>query len=109
MQYFTERHITGWRCHYNVKEHLDFVFLDKHMAVFVDGYFWHGHDCINTRPAENKDYRNRKSQKSIEHDAAVTQSFHNRSWIVIRIWECKLKKKNRDPLEQKLKPILDCL
>lgn len=64
IQYFDERHITGWRRHYNVKGHPDFVFLDKRIAIFVDGCFWHGHDCRNTRPAENAEYWNRKRQKT---------------------------------------------
>ena len=29
IQYFDEKHITGWRRHYNVKGHPDFVFLDN--------------------------------------------------------------------------------
>ncbi len=105
IQYFDEKHITGWRRHYNVKGHPDFVFLNKHIAIFVDGCFWHGHDCRNTRPAENAEYWNRKRQKNIEHDAAVTQLFQERGWCVIRIWECELKKKNRAILDEKLAPI----
>lgn len=105
IQYFDEKHITGWRRHYNVKGHPDFVFLDKHIAIFVDGCFWHGHDCRNTRPAENAEYWNRKRQKNIEHDAAVTQLFQERGWCVIRIWECELKKKNRAVLDAKLAPV----
>ena len=105
IQYFDEKHITGWRRHYNVKGHPDFVFLDKHIAIFVDGCFWHGHDCRNTRPAENAEYWNRKRQKNIEHDAAVTQLFQERGWCVIRIWECELKKKNRAILDAKLAPV----
>ena len=85
IQYFDERHITGWRRHYNVKGHPDFVFLDKRIAIFVDGCFWHGHDCRNTRPAENAEYWNRKRQKNIEHDAAVTQLFQDRGWCVKKI------------------------
>ena len=105
IQYFDEKHITGWRRHYNVKGHPDFVFLDKHIAIFVDGCFWHGHDCRNTRPAENAEYWNRKRQKNIEHDAAVTQLFQERGWCVIRIWEFELKKKNRAVLDAKLAPV----
>lgn len=45
IQYFSSNHITGWRRKYNVKGHPDFVFLDKRIAIFVDGCFWHGHDC----------------------------------------------------------------
>ena len=43
-------------CHHSfgniqeVKGHPDLVFLKEKVAVFVDGCFWHGHDCRNTRP-----------------------------------------------------------
>ena len=79
--------------------------LSSIMTIFVDGCFWHGHDCRNTRPAENAEYWNRKRQKNIEHDAAVTQLFQERGWCVIRIWECELKKKNRAVLDAKLAPV----
>ena len=41
---FKKNNITGWRRNYPVKGHPDFVFLDKKIAIFVDGCFWHGHD-----------------------------------------------------------------
>ncbi len=102
IEYFNAAHITGWRRNYKVKGHPDFVFLDKRIAIFVDGCFWHGHDCRNTRPAENADYWNKKRTKNIEHDLAVTELFEHRGWTVIRIWECELKKKNRHILDEKL-------
>ena len=102
IEHFNAAHITGWRRNYKVKGHPDFVFLDKRIAIFVDGCFWHGHDCRNTRPAENADYWNKKRTKNIEHDLAVTELFEHRGWTVIRIWECELKKKNRHILDEKL-------
>ena len=33
------------------------------IAVFVDGCFWHGHDCRNTTPSDNKEYWDRKHQR----------------------------------------------
>lgn len=45
IQIFKENSIVGWKRKYPVKGHPDFVFLDKKIAVFVDGCFWHGHDC----------------------------------------------------------------
>lgn len=50
IQVFAENGITGWRRNYQVKGHPDFVFPKRKIAVFVDGCFWHGHDCRNTRP-----------------------------------------------------------
>ena len=53
--FFKANNIKGWRRKYPVKGHPDFVFVDKRIAVFVDGCFWHGHDCRNTKPKQNED------------------------------------------------------
>ena len=95
--------IHGWRRHYQVKGHPDFIFLNKHIAVFVDGCFWHGHDCRNTRPATNAEYWAAKREKNMKHDREITKRFEDRGWIVLRIWECELTKKKSDILEGKLK------
>lgn len=103
---FRENNISGWRRNYKVKGHPDFVFLEKKIAVFVDGCFWHGHDCRNTTPSDNKEYWDRKRQRNIQHDREVTAIFEARGWTVIRIWECELKKKNVTILMKKLEPLL---
>ena len=92
INYFSSNHITGWRRKYDVKGHPDFVFLDRKIAIFVDGCFWHGHDCRNTRPADNSDYWSKKRERNIKHDKEITELFLSRGWTVIRIWECELKK-----------------
>ncbi|MBR0467136.1 MAG: DNA mismatch endonuclease Vsr [Clostridia bacterium] len=102
IKFFKENKITGWKRNYPVKGHPDFVFLDKKIAVFVDGCFWHGHDCRNTRPSDNVEYWQRKRERNIKHDKEVTAMFENRGWTVIRIWECELKNKNRSALINKL-------
>ena len=103
---FKENNISGWRRNYAVKGHPDFVFLKMKIAVFVDGCFWHGHDCRNTTPSDNKEYWDRKRQRNIQHDREVTAIFEARGWTVIRIWECELKKKNVTILLKKLEPLL---
>lgn len=91
---FLENGISGWRRNYPVKGHPDFVFLDKKVAIFVDGCFWHGHDCRNTRPKENEEYWRRKRERNIKHDHEITALFQERGWTVVRIWECELKRNN---------------
>lgn len=102
IQIFEENNIKGWRRNYPVKGHPDFVFLDKKIAIFVDGCFWHGHDCRNTRPSDNEEYWNKKRERNMKHDKEVTALFEQRGWTVIRIWECELKKKNRSTLNNRL-------
>ncbi len=102
IEYFNANGIVGWRRNYNVKGHPDFVFLDRRIAVFVDGCFWHGHDCRNTRPKKNADYWNKKRQWNNKHDIAVTKRFEERGWTVVRIWECEFSKKKKTILDNKL-------
>ena len=103
---FRENNISGWRRNYAVKGHPDFVFLKMKIAVFVDGCFWHGHNCRNTTPSDNKDYWDKKRERNIRHDREVTAIFEARGWTVIRIWECELKKKNFTILMKKFEPLL---
>lgn len=107
IQLFKECGITGWRRNYKVIGHPDFVFIKERIAVFVDGCFWHGHDCRNTRPSDNSEYWSKKRSRNIKHDKEITALFEQRGWTVIRIWECELKKKNRQILMDKIKSITD--
>ena len=93
IQIFKENNIHGWRRNYKVKVHSDFVFLNKKIAIFVDGCFWHGHNFRNTKPKENQEYWDKKRERNMKHDKEITEYFENRGWTVIRIWECELKNK----------------
>ncbi len=89
---FKNRGISGWRRNYKLFGNPDFVFLKKRIAVFVDGCFWHGHDCRNTKPANNTDYWRKKIERNIKRDSLVAQTLTEKGWKVIRIWECQIKK-----------------
>ncbi len=106
---FKKYKIKGWKRHYQVKGHPDFVFLKRKIAVFVDGCFWHGHDCRNTHPSDNREYWEKKRNRNIYHDIEITTLFKTRGWTVIRIWECELKKKNINILLEKLSPLTHSL
>lgn len=106
IEVFKHYGIIGWRRNYKVKGHPDFIFPDKKIAIFVDGCFWHGHDCRNTHPADNYEYWQKKRERNIAHDKQITALFESRGWTVIRIWECELKKKNEGILLGKLKCLI---
>ena len=96
IEIFKQNNIVGWRRNYKVKGKPDFVFLNKKIAIFVDGCFWHGHDCRNTRPADNAEFWQNKRERNIAHDKKITALFESRGWMVIRIWECELKDKQKN-------------
>ncbi len=103
--YFKENKITGWRRNYKVYGKPDFVLPDLRIAIFVDGCFWHGHDCRNTHPEQNKEYWQRKIARNMARDKEVTDHLERLGWNVIRIWECEFLKKNRGLLEKRLKAL----
>lgn len=105
--YFKENGATGWRRNYKVFGKPDFVFPKLRIAIFTDGCFWHGHNCRNTRPEQNKEYWRRKIARNMARDADVINHLEILGWNVIRIWECELTKKNRALLKKKLSVLLE--
>ena len=93
IEIFKTEKITGWRRNYKLFGKPDFVFPKQRLAIFLDGCFWHGHDCRNTKPAENADYWRRKIERNKKRDEAVSQFLTEKGWKVLRIWECRIKKK----------------
>ena len=103
---FKENKITGWRRYYPVEGRPDFVFIKRRVAVFIDGCFWHGHDCRNTRPSANAEYWQNKRERNMKRDVKITELFEKRGWRVLRIWECELKKLNEAATIKRLKNTL---
>ncbi|HPN29541.1 MAG TPA: very short patch repair endonuclease [bacterium] len=94
ISFFRLHKITGWRRNIKLIGKPDFVFKKKRITIFVDGCFWHGHTCRNTKPKQNADYWNEKIKRNKKRDRDVTKELKNINWIVIRIWECEITDKN---------------
>ena len=106
IQIFKEVGIKGWCRTYPLVGKPDFAFPKMRVAVFVDGCFWHGHNCRNVTPSANAEFWNAKRLYNKEHDLSVTETLEKKKWTVIRIWECELKKKNREILLEKISMLL---
>ena len=106
IQIFKDNHIIGWRRTYPLKGKPDFVFPKQRVAIFVDGCFWHGHDCRNITPKDNAEFWTKNRTYNKAHDLEVSNFLILKGWIVLRIWECELKKRN---VNQTLKKIKNCL
>ena len=82
-----------YRKHYRkVPGSPDMVLIKQKVAIFIDGDFWHGHNCRNTKPEDNKDYWINKIKRNKERDFLVNQVLIEKGWKVFRIWECDIKK-----------------
>ena len=86
----------GFRYRLNLNRlpgHPDIVLRKYSTCVFVNGCFWHGHNCSEFRkPMTNVDYWMSKIKRNKERDMEEYQQLSKMGWHVIVIWECELKK-----------------
>jgi len=72
----------------------DIVLPKYKTVVFVNGCFWHKHDCGRfVMPASNTEYWSKKISGNIERDKTNRLQLEELGWRVLVIWECQLKKK----------------
>lgn len=77
----------------------DLVFPKHRAVIFVQGCFWHGHDCSLFRwPATRPDFWRNKIAGNIARDARVRTGLIDAGWRVLDVWECTLKGKTRQPV-----------
>jgi len=75
----------------------DIVLPKYRTVIFVNGCFWHMHNCTRARlPKSNLDYWEPKIKRNVERDKENYKTLKKMGWKVIVIWECELKKKSRD-------------
>lgn len=90
----------GFRYRKNVKKLPgcpDVVLTKYKTVIFVNGCFWHMHDCGRfVWPASNQDYWHPKILRNVERDKANIALLKDMGWKVIVVWECELKKSNLD-------------
>lgn len=83
----------GWRRHQDLSGKPDFVWWKPRVAVFVDGCFWHGHNCgRNLTPRTNAGAWQTKIRGNRARDRRSNRTLRSKGWIVIRVWECHLAK-----------------
>lgn len=87
----------------------DIVFPSRRKAVFVNGCFWHGHDCPRgaRKPKTNTDYWLPKIERNRERDREAWAALESTGWRVLVIWECEAKIDRLEELERRLRVFLD--
>jgi DNA mismatch endonuclease (patch repair protein) len=97
---------SGWRRRQNLFGKPDFVFRKKRVAVFVDGCFWHACPLHGTMPKTNTEFWMAKISKNRLRDQLVNETLEQKGWVVLRIWEHELRRKNAAQLQEKLNSAL---
>lgn len=80
----------------------DIAILKYHIAVFIDGEFWHGKDWVAKKDKlkSNRDYWIEKIEENMARDARVDSELRSKGWIPIRLWEKEVKANIKDSVNR---------
>lgn len=71
----------------------DLVFRRRRKVIFVNGCFWHVHDCKwgAVTPATNTEFWANKRGATVLRDSRKRAELEAMGWQVLTVWECELK------------------
>jgi DNA mismatch endonuclease (patch repair protein) len=70
----------------------DIVLRKYRTVIFVNGCFWHGHDCRRgARPSSNALFWQTKIERNASRDRASLAALATLGWKAIVVWECELR------------------
>ncbi|MDF9276249.1 very short patch repair endonuclease [Arthrobacter sp. EH-1B-1] len=71
----------------------DLVFPGRKKVIFVNGCFWHGHDCpVGSRlPKSNTAFWSDKRRRNQERDSKQRTQLEELGWNHLDVWECEVR------------------
>lgn len=89
----------GYRYRINQKKlpgNPDIVLAKYKTVIFINGCFWHRHNCqLTSTPKSNIEYWTKKFQLNLDRDKKNYQALINLGWKIIIVWECSLRGKSK--------------
>ena len=84
----------------------DVAYLGRKIAIFMNGCFWHGHDCKRGArvPKEHRPYWVTKIARNRARDEETLARLAGEGWRTLVIWECELK--DESALDVRLRTLL---
>lgn len=96
-------HGVRYRLHAKLPGKPDIVIKSRGIVVFVNGCFWHAHNCPAFRiPKTSSDFWETKIERNVERDHLNQVKLEADGWEVLTIWECQLSKNPNDTLNDLL-------
>lgn len=78
----------------------DMVFPKWNAVIFVNGCFWHGHDChLHKLPSTRTEFWKEKIERNRQRDDTVLRMLRDTGWRVLTIWECALRGREKIGLD----------
>jgi DNA mismatch endonuclease (patch repair protein) len=85
-----------YRLHSTLPGKPDLVIPKKRILIFIDGFFWHQCPIHGSIPISNSVFWEQKLRRNVERDQNVNQCLEDLGWLVLRFWECEVKKQLSD-------------
>lgn len=77
----------------------DLVLPKYHAVIFVNGCFWHGHDCHLFRwPTTRENFWRTKIEKTVARDNRNKKELKRFGFKVLVVWECELRNNYEESL-----------
>lgn len=78
----------------------DLVFPKWRSAIFVNGCFWHGHDChLFKLPSTRTEFWRDKISANKQRDQAALSNIEEMGWRALSVWECEIKNRSKEEVE----------
>ncbi len=88
----------------------DLVFRKYSSALFVNGCFWHGHNChLFRQPTTRPEFWSQKIKQNRVRDEKNIASLNSQGWKTGIVWECALKGRSKQPLSDVLEQLTEWL
>lgn len=105
--FLMRRRLRGWKVRpKKLPGTPDIVFPGERVAVFVDGCFFHGHPNCGHVPKTNTEYWRAKILGNRKRDVRVSRKLRSMGYAVIRIWECRLRRRPAECLNRVLRVLM---
>ena len=86
----------------------DIVFPNHKKVIFINGCFWHGHNCKKAAlPTTNKSFWKKKLTGNKERDKRNLAKLKAMGWKSLVIWQCQIKKNTLEIQINKVKAFLE--
>jgi DNA mismatch endonuclease (patch repair protein) len=110
MQMRKALHRAGFRYRLHAKDvpgKPDMMFPKYRAAVFINGCFWHGHDCsLFKMPGTRQEFWAAKIGRNRQRDVDVRAMLDERGWRYATVWECATRGPGRLGLEETVRRLI---
>lgn len=86
----------------------DIIFPGRKKVIFINGCYWHGHNCKKAAlPETNKQFWEKKISGNVARDKKNLDKLLKMGWKSFVIWQCEIKKSSLGNIIKQAKKFLE--